>query len=110
MANAVTTRVSSFFNQKKEERQKLSKERIKDFHQSQHLGLRDQIENVESEEGKSVEGGASSDEISNLCDSDCSGCEERLRKHRAKELYQRLKDCESGDVSRLESIQDHLAE
>ena len=54
------------------------------------MNLRDQIENVESEEeseeAKSEEG-PSSDDISNLCDSDCSGCEERLRKHRAKELY-----------------------
>ena len=55
------------------------------------MNLRDQIENVESEEeseeAKSGEDGASSDDMSNLCDSDCSGCEERLRKHRAKELY-----------------------
>ena len=90
MVNVVTTRVSSFFNQKKEERQKLSKSRIEDFQRSQSMNLRDQIENVESEEeseeAKSEEG-PSSDDISNLCDSDCSGCEERLRKHRAKELY-----------------------
>ena len=87
MANAVTTRVSSFFNQKKEERQKLSRSRIKDFEIAQNMNLRDEIENVESEEGKSVESYASSEELSNICGSDCSGCEERLRKHRAKELY-----------------------
>ena len=53
------------------------------------MNLRDSIEKVESEEESKEpksEEGYSSDNIS-LCDSDCSGCEERLRKHKAKELY-----------------------
>ena len=75
--------------------------------QPRELENRSSIEGLDKLEGQD---GAFSDEAfsdeASVCLSDCTKCDERLQKQRVKELRSRLKLCQSGDMSKLEVIQD----
>ena len=73
--------------------------------------MQDKVSSIGGLEHLEGQNGAfSEDEAPSDCPSDCSKCDERFKKQRAKDIKHRLKLCESGDISKLESIQDKMAE
>ena len=120
----LATSVTSIFKQRRDHQKDLREERLKNFvvqassDQRSILSESVVLKDLTSEEEErqyqglaaatSSENGALSDEA---CPSDCAKCERRFLKQRAREqLKERLIKCESGDMSRLESIQDQMAQ